>query len=86
MNANPLLTQITPFGQFHGNSLAAALGNMAIFAIAAIVLLFLAVKVFDKALTRVDLEAEVAKGNVAAAIVVGSVVVGISIILGVAMM
>jgi uncharacterized membrane protein YjfL (UPF0719 family) len=83
---NALLLQITPFGQFRGGTLAAALGNMAIFAAAAIVLLFIAVKVFDKALTKVDLEAEIAKGNVAAAILTGSIVVGISIILAVAMM
>ena len=81
-----LLLQVTPFGQFHGTSLAAALANMAIFAIAAIILLFIAVKVFDKALTRVDLEAEIAKGNVAAGILTGSVAIGISIIVAVAMM
>jgi len=83
---NPLLLQITPFGQFHGTSLFAALGNMCIFAFVAIVLLFVAVKAFDKAVTRIDLEAEVAKGNGAAGIVVGAVIVAIGIIIAVAMM
>lgn len=83
---NPLLLQITPFGQFHGTSLFAALGNMLIFACVAIVLLFIAVKAFDKALTRIDLEAEVAKGNTAAGIVVGAVIVAIGVIIAVAMM
>lgn len=79
MNTAPILMQA-------GTSLAASLGNMAVFAIAALVLLFISVKVFDRALTRVDLEAEIGKGNIAAAIVVGSLVIGISFILGVAMM
>ncbi len=83
---NPILLQITPFGQFRGTSLLAALGNMFIFALVAIVLLFIALKVFDKALTRIDLEGEIAKGNVAVAIFTGSVVLGISIIVAVAMM
>jgi putative membrane protein len=83
---NQLLLQITPFGQFRGTSLLAALGNMCIFALAAIVLLFVALKVFDKALTRLDLEGEIAKGNVAVAIFTGAVVIGISIIVAVAMM
>ena len=59
---------------------------MAIFAIAAIILLFLAVKLFDKALTKIDLEAEIAKGNIAAGLLTGSIVIGISIIVAVAMM
>jgi putative membrane protein len=86
MNITSLLLQITPFGQFRGTSLGAALGNMAIFAAFAIILLFIAVKVFDKSLTKVDLEAEIARGNVAAGIVTGAVVIGISIIVAVAMM
>ena len=81
-----LLLQITPFGQFRGTSLFAALGNMFIFALAAIVLLFLGLKIFDKALTRLDLEGEIAKGNIAVAIFTGSVVIAISIIVAVAMM
>ena len=92
---NPLLLQITPFGLFHGTSLFAAvgnttlfaaLGNMVLFAFVAIVLLFFAFKTFDKAITRIDLEAEVARGNVAAGIVVGSVILAIGIIIAVAMM
>lgn len=79
MNTNALET-------WHAASLPGALGNMAIFAIAAIVLLFICVKVFDKAITKVDLEAEIAKGNIAAGIVVGAIVLGVSIILAVAMM
>jgi len=90
---NPITNQITsqmtdqaPFGQFHGTSLLAALGNMAIFAFVAIVLLFIAVKAFDKAITRIDLEAEVAKGNVAAGIVVGAIILATGIIIALAMM
>ena len=81
-----MISQSTPFGQFHGTSLLAALGNMAIFAFVAIVLLFIAVKAFDKAITRIDLEAEVAKGNVAAGIVVGAIILATGIIIAVAMM
>jgi uncharacterized membrane protein YjfL (UPF0719 family) len=76
----------TPLESWHATSIAGALGNMAIFAIAAVVLLFICLKAFDKIVTKIDLEGEIAKGNVAAAILTGSMIIAISIIIAVAMM
>ena len=50
-----------------------------------IVLVFIGFKIFDKAITKVDLEAEVSKGNVAAAILSGAVIIAIAIIVAASM-
>ncbi len=52
-----------------------------IFSIMGAVLLLLCFKAFDKAITKIDFEEEIKKGNMAAAIVAAAVIVGISIII-----
>jgi len=60
----PLLAQV---GEWHAKNLGEALLYTALFGVVGIVLVFIGFKIFDKAITRIDLEAEVGKGNVAAA-------------------
>jgi uncharacterized membrane protein YjfL (UPF0719 family) len=43
-------------------------------------------KFFDFVITRIDLEKEIAKGNVAAAVLSGAAILGISIIMAVAIL
>jgi putative membrane protein len=57
-----------------------------LFSVIGVVALFLCFKAFDKAMTRIDIEEEVKKGNVAAGIVAGSLIIGISIIIAAAVL
>jgi uncharacterized membrane protein YjfL (UPF0719 family) len=59
-----------------------SLGYAAAFGILGIVLTFLGYKLFDVAETKVDFAEEIKKGNVAAAIVIGSFLIGICIVIG----
>ena len=61
-----------------------ALLNSVIFGSLGIILAVIGFKVFDKALGRVDLEAEICKGNIAAAILSGAVVIGVCILVAAA--
>ena len=56
----------------------------ALFGTLGIVLVTLGFKVFDLILTKVDLEEEVAKGNIAAAILSAAVILAITIIVAIA--
>ena len=58
---------------------------MALFGVVGIVLVFIGFKVFDKAIARIDLEAEICKGNVAAAILSGAAIIAVAIIIAAAM-
>lgn len=61
-----------------------ALLNCSLFGILGIVLVVVGFKIFDLILTKVDLEQEVAKGNVAAAILASAAILGTTIIVAVA--
>ena len=79
------MTQFTPLlaqaGEWHAKNLGEAVLYTAIFGVLGIVLVFVGFKVFDKAIAKIDLEAEIAKGNVAAAVLSGAVIVAIAIII-----
>jgi uncharacterized membrane protein YjfL (UPF0719 family) len=62
-----------------------ALGKMAVFGAAGILLLFISFKIFDKLITKIDLENEISRGNIAAAILASAVLVAMSIVLAMAM-
>ena len=83
------MTQITPMlaliGEWHAKNLGEALLYTAVFGIVGIILVFLGFKIFDKAITKINLEAEVAKGNVAAAILSGAAIIALAIIIAAAM-
>ena len=71
---------------WHATSLGGALANMAIFAIAGIVLAIIGYKLFDLC-TPGNLSKEIIENkNVAAAIVAGAVILGVCIVVAVAMM
>jgi uncharacterized membrane protein YjfL (UPF0719 family) len=73
MNMSPLLLLSVPLLQ--------ALGNMVIFAVVGIAVAILGYKVFDKC-TPGDMNKEIVEHkNVAAAIVAGAVILGVSIII-----
>lgn len=83
------MTQITPMlaqvGEWHAKNLGEALLYTAVFGIVGIILVFVGFKIFDKAITQINLEAEVAKGNVAAAILSGAAIIALAIIIAAAM-
>jgi uncharacterized membrane protein YjfL (UPF0719 family) len=66
-------------------SLGAALGSMAIFAAAGIIILFVGFKVFDLATPKIDFQKELLANNVAVAIVIAAALVGLSMIVAVSM-
>jgi putative membrane protein len=78
----PMLAQA---GEWHAKTLGEALLYTALFGAVGIVLVFIGFKVFDKAITKIDIEAEVAKGNVAAAVLSGAVIVALALIIAAAM-
>ena len=84
-----MMTQLTPLlaqvGEWHAKNLGEALLFTALFGVVGIVLVFIGFKVFDKAITKIDLEAEISKGNVAAAVLSGAAIVAIAIIIAAAM-
>jgi FtsH-binding integral membrane protein len=55
-----------------------------IYALIGALALFVCFKAFDKAITKIDLEEEIKKGNVAAAIFSAAIVIGIALIVAAA--
>jgi putative membrane protein len=82
-------TQLTPLlaqaGEWHAKNLGEALLYTALFGVVGIVLVFIGFKIFDKAITKIDLEAEISKGNTAAAILSGAAIIAVAIIIAAAM-
>ena len=69
---------------WHPNSLLDAVGYAALFAGIGVVLMIAGFKVFDKAVAHVDLEKEIQKGNVAAAVLAGAVIIALGLIIAAA--
>ncbi|EEF61953.1 DUF350 domain-containing protein [Pedosphaera parvula] len=67
-------------------SLSHAILNSIIFATIGIVVVFVGFKVFDWAVTKIDIEKELLNNNVAVAIVTAAVIIGISIIVATSIM
>ena len=82
--AHPALAESV--GETPGRGLGHALGFLCIFAAVGTVALIVGFKFFDKAITRIDFEEEIKKGNVAAGILAGAMVIGLAIIIAVSMM
>ena len=61
-----------------------SLGAVALFAAVGVILLIIGFKAFDKAVTQVDLEQEIRKGNTAAAVLAGSLIVALGLIIAAA--
>ena len=72
-------------GEWHAKNLGEALLYTAVFGVVGIILVFIGFKIFDKAITKIDLEGEVAKGNVAAAVLGGAAIIALAIIIAAAM-
>jgi len=80
------LAQATPAAGWHAQSLGEAIGYMALFAAIGIVLAIVGYKLFDKC-TPGELHREIVENkNVAAAIIGGSVILGVCIIIAAAML
>jgi putative membrane protein len=58
--------------------------NCSLFGLLGILLVAVGFKLFDRILHKVDLEQEVAKGNIAAAILSGAALIAIAVIIAVA--
>ena len=69
---------------WHAKNLGEAVGYSAIFGLVAVVMLIIGFKLFDKAVAHVDLEKEIQKGNVAAAILGAAVLLSLAILLSAA--
>lgn len=76
--------QAQELASWHPKTLSQALLNSALFGGAGILLLLIGFKIFDKLLTRIDIEGEIQKGNIAAAIIAGAVLIGLALILAAA--
>jgi uncharacterized membrane protein YjfL (UPF0719 family) len=74
-----------PFESWHAKNVGEALGYSALFALVGAILVVIGFKAFDKVITRIDLESEVKKGNIAAGILAGAVIVAMAIIIAAAM-
>jgi len=64
--------------------LAGGAVSVAFFALVGTIVLFAAFKIFDWAFTRIDMEEEIKKGNMAVAILASAVMLGLSIIIAAA--
>ena len=82
IHLTPMLAQAC---EWHAKNLGEALLYTAVFGVVGIILVFAGFKIFDKAITKIDLEAEVAKGNVAAAVLSGAAIIALAIIIAAAM-
>src|SRR4051812_40133418 len=67
-------------------SLGQALLYSLIFATVGIFVVFVAFKIFDLALTEIDVQKELLNNNIAVGLVTGAVIIGISIIVAVSIM
>jgi len=75
----------TALAGWRASSVAEALGYSALFGLTGILMVAAGFKLFDKIITRVDFEEEIKKGNVAAAIVAGAAIIGLSLIIAASM-
>ena len=75
-----------PGGETQPKTLGQALLASVIFAALGMVLVFVAVKVFDKATPRIDIQKELLNNNIAVAIITSAVVIGVSIIVAASIM
>jgi putative membrane protein len=80
-----ITSMLAQTGEWHARTLGEALLHTALFGLVGIVIVFIGLKVFDKAMTGVDLEKEVARGNVAAGILSGAAIIALAIIIAAAM-
>jgi len=81
-----LAAEAEPAAHLHANSIPQALGLMVMFAVIGIVVAIVGYRMFDK-FTPGDLHKEIVENkNVAAAIIAGSVILGVSIIVAAAIM
>lgn len=74
-SAQPIVSE-----SWHAKNISQALGYSAVFGLLGIVLIIVGFKIFDKIITRIDLEEEIKKGNVAAAILSGAAIIAIGLI------
>lgn len=82
-----LLTAPSAFAQqtgWHAKTLGEAVAHSALFGLIAVVMLIVGFKIFDKAVTHIDLEKEIQKGNLAAAILSAAVLLALAILLSTA--
>jgi uncharacterized membrane protein YjfL (UPF0719 family) len=73
--------QVLPTENWHAHTVGQALGYSALFGFMGIVMVLIGCKIFDKTVTRINLEQEILKGNVAAAILSGSAIIAIGLII-----
>jgi uncharacterized membrane protein YjfL (UPF0719 family) len=85
----PLMVATSTFAQpvenWHAKTLGTALGYCALFGLIGALMVVIGFKAFDKIITRIDLEGEILKGNIAAGILAGSVIIALAIIIAAAM-
>jgi uncharacterized membrane protein YjfL (UPF0719 family) len=76
-----LLAQTDANLGWHAKSLGEAVFHTGIFCLVGLVGVFVGFKIFDRLMTKIDLEKEIHQGNVAAAILGGAAILAIAIII-----
>lgn len=74
-----------PTATWHAQTLGHAMLNCVAFAALGFALMLIGFKIFDRVITHIDIEKEIAKGNVAAAVLAGAVIISLSLIIVAAM-
>jgi putative membrane protein len=69
-----------PTGDWHPKTIGEAAWHSVAFGLLGITMVIVGFKLFDLVLTRLDLEAEILKGNIAAAILSGAAIIATAII------
>lgn len=69
----------------HPQTVLGALGYTALFGLLGLVMMIVGFKIFDKVITHIDLEAEIKKGNVAAAVLSAGILIGLAVIIAASM-
>ena len=82
--ATRALAQANEAAPTNGSGIWIALGHCAMFGAMGIALVIAGFKIFDWVITKIDLEKEIAGGNVASAILSAAAILGISIIVAAA--
>jgi len=80
----PLAARAEEGGAWQPRSIGQALANSLLFSIVGIVMILIAFKVFDRVITKIDIEGEIQKGNVAASILAAGFIIAIGVIIAAA--
>lgn len=77
--------EVTIHDSLHPQTVLGALGYTALFGLLGLIMMIVGFKIFDKVITHIDLEGEIKKGNMAAAVLSAGVLIGLALIIAASM-